>query len=432
VNVSMAIRSSLIVAVASVAGVSSLVRAEEPSALDERCRTAQCVEDLATERCYSRAASLEGCREFIRSLQSSANRSRREYRLTYAASSGALAGRVVDDAEREKLQLEERNTYEKLVQENPKDAQALMGLAAIARDRPERIALLKRVAEADPTDTIALRTLAAHLAEGTPEEQAQGLEYMRRAYQGARAPHRWHLAEMYHQQLIDAARHGDASQLAESVLAEMGSDAAKERIASALQRAKAVSDDSLFSALGKVCNQNALYFGTASICMDSVVRIARVASASPGAVSDANIEALATAAMTLSRELGGDAQANSRRELRESLEGLIKARKDSSVLLRAQALLVSMERDLGARRNATELLERAVVVSPGDGDARLALGRAYLEQERFRQAIVQFEEAVRALPDYKRGAARTYLALALERDGQFERAARVRSELSAQ
>jgi tetratricopeptide (TPR) repeat protein len=60
------------------------------------------------------------------------------------------------------------------------------------------------------------------------------------------------------------------------------------------------------------------------------------------------------------------------------------------------------------------------------------LPRAYLEQERFRQAIVHLEEAVRVLPDYKRAAARTYLALALERDGQFERAARVRSELSAQ
>ncbi len=166
--------------------------------------------------------------------------------------------------------------------------------------------------------------------------------------------------------------------------------------------------------------------------MDSVVRIARAAPESSGAVSDANIEALATAVMNLSRGLGGEAQADSRRELRESLEGLIKAKKDSSVLLRAQALLVSMGSDLGARKNATELLERAVVVSPGDGDARLALGRAYFELERFRQAIVQFEEAVRALPDYKRAAARTYLALALERDGQYERAAKVRSELSAQ
>lgn len=186
VNLSVVIRRSLVVAVASVAGVASLVRAAEPSVLDERCRTAQCVEDLATERCYSRAASVEGCREFIRSLQSSAHRGRREYRLTYAASSGALACRIVDDAERDELQREERSTYEQLVQTNPNDAQALMGLAAIARDRQERIALLKRVAAADPTDTIALRTLAMHLAEGTPEENAQGLAYMRRAYQAAR------------------------------------------------------------------------------------------------------------------------------------------------------------------------------------------------------------------------------------------------------
>lgn len=237
---------------------------------------------------------------------------------------------------------------------------------------------------------------------------------------------------MYHEQLIDAARQGDASQLAESMLAEMEIGAAKERIASALQRASAVSDDSLFSSLGKVCNQNARYFGTESICMDSVVRIARAASGSPGTVSDANIEVLATAVMNLSRGLGGEAEARSRRELRESLEGLIKARKDSSVLLRAQALLVNMEHDTGARKSAIELLERAVAVSPGDGDAKLALGRAYLEQERFRQAIVHLEEAVEVLPDYKRAAARTYLALALERDGQFERAARLRSELSAQ
>jgi Flp pilus assembly protein TadD len=163
-----------------------------------------------------------------------------------------------------------------------------------------------------------------------------------------------------------------------------------------------------------------------------VLRISRAASGSAEAVSEANIEVLATAVMNLSRGLGGEAQSFSRRELRESLDGLVKARKGSSVLLRAQALLVNMERDVGARKHATELLEQAVAASPSDGDAKLALGRAYLEQERFRQAIVHLEEAVRVLLDYKRAAARTYLALALERDGQFERAVRVRSELSAQ
>ncbi len=413
-------------AAASVAGLVSLVRAAEPSVLDERCRTAQCVEDLATERCYSRAASLEGCREFIGSLQSSARRAQREYRLTYAASSGALARRVESGAERDKLQSEERSTYEQLVQANPNDAQALMGLAAIARDRPERIALLKRVAEADPTDTIALRTLAMHLAEGLPQERALGLDYMRKAYLSARAPHRWYLARIYHEQLVNEAKQDEARQFADSVLAEMRIDAAKDRISNARQEAAGLKDDSLFSALGILCSENALYFGTAKACAEAFDLIANATSASPKAVSDANVEVLAAVAVNLAREV------SDRKKLRESLERLSSAKRNSSVLLRTQALLVNMEHDPAVRKSAVELLERAVAVSPGDGDAKLALGRAYLEQERFRQAIVHLEEAVGVLPDYKRAAARTYLALALERDGQFERAAKVRSELSAQ
>lgn len=183
-------RNGLLLAVVGVLGASNGFSKEAVLDLDSRCDTSQCVEELAESHCYARSALIEACKSFLQSLNLSGRRHERAYRMTYAAASGALASRIADEAERDRLRGVERDTYEQLVREKPNDAQALMGLVSIARDRNERIALLKRVVAADPTDTIALRTLAAHLQDGTASERTESLSYLRQAYDRAPAPHR--------------------------------------------------------------------------------------------------------------------------------------------------------------------------------------------------------------------------------------------------
>ncbi len=399
----------------------------------ERCDTHRCVEDIAVAYCFKPSATTDSCEAFIEALKRSSRQGERIFRLPHAAALGSLAGLVGDPQERDRLSREQRDTYQQLLRDNPNDAQALLGMAALTEDRKDRIALLKRAAAADPNDTFALRALAALSGEGSREEQVAALKHLRQAYERASPPHRWHLARDVYDQYTSLGMPQEATAFADSVLVEMGVDRAQQQLERALRHPDQLDHASALSALEVICDQNAIRIGDVHSCVQAIEALT-VAMTAPDisrqtAVVDALSQATLTALSAVDPTLSSSA-AVSRTSLQGSIQRLKEAGPETALLLYAQAHLLVFESSPAVAQQRTLLLERAVAIEPKNGEARGRLALEYMNQNRYSDAISQLETAIPLLPPHKQNAARSTLARALRAAGQLDRAEQVEQQLA--
>lgn len=398
--------------------------------LDRRCGTIECVDEISQAYCHWSSSKAEDCRLFVRALEDSARAASRDFRLCRARALGGLEGLVADDAERTPLRQRQTEIYGILIRDDPRDADALVGLAEITEQRDEKLALFRRAVAADPRSPLNLRLLAMTLDDGTPEEIAESVEHMRKAYEIADIPHRWHLAQVVVDHMVQVGLHQEALEFQRSALSEMGVPNAEQVVRRAMARDGARPSRELVSAVGLLCDRRTIRLGTTHPCVNGIEALSAASIAQGAGVSKETLDTIAHASLDALCDIDA---ANQDRRLWERLQGALAQFSGTSLetplLLDARAQAMSMLGTSSDVERPSMLLERAVTLAPYDGDTRVRLGQVYMDEGRVADAIVQLQAAIPLLPDYKVSSAQYYLVMALRKAGQTERADSLEREI---
>lgn len=411
--------------------------------LDRRCRTTECVDDLAQAYCHWSSATAEDCRRFIRALEGSARAASRDFMLCRARALGSLERFVLaGDPERNRLWQQQREIYGILIRDDPRDAEALLDLATITAQRDEKLALFRRAAAADPNSTLNHRLLAAELAsDGTPEEMAESVEHMRKAYEIADIPHRWWLAHTVVDHMVQVGLHQEALEFQRSALSEMGMPNAEQVVRRAMAHGGTRPSRELVSAVGLLCDRRSIPLGTTQPCVDGIEALSAASIAQGANVSKATLDTIAYASLDALGDI--DAAIFQQRHnlphglhqdprfwerLHAALARFSGTSLETPLLLYARVQAMSLLGPSSDLERPSKLLERAVTLAPYDGHTRVRLGQAYADEGRVADAIVQLETAIPLLPD-KVGMAHYDLVMALRKAGQTERADKLEREI---
>lgn len=146
------------------------------SANDERCLQIQ----------YERACRVEDataatCSSWIAALKGSSYSSEASIQLSIAASQLALSDLAGGSVSSRDYRTQAIATYRAIIEDHPNNTQARVGLSALTEDIEERVALLRRVVEIDPSYVFGYQSLSAALRR-KPDGLAEAAGLMEMAY----------------------------------------------------------------------------------------------------------------------------------------------------------------------------------------------------------------------------------------------------------
>lgn len=432
--------------------------------LDRRCSTIKCVDEIWHAYCEWSSSAAEDCRRFVRALERSARAASRDFMLRRARALRSLEGLGADEllrvqgevvltkVEREAVLAKVKRNhrwfwqrqmeiYRTLIRNDPHDVEALLGLAEITEQRDEKLALFRRAAAADPRDPLILRLFARELVmDGTPEETAESVEHMLKAYEIAAIPHRWHVAQDVVKHMVRVGLHQEALEFQRRALSEMGMPNAEQVVRRAMAHDGARPSRELVSAVRLLCDRRSIQLGTTQSCVEAIEALSAASIAHAAGVSKATLDTIAYASLDALGDV--DAAIFEQRHqlphvhrdprfwerLHAALARLSGTSLETPLLLYARAQAMSLIGPSSDVERPSVLLERAVTLAPYDGDARVWLGQAYMEEGRVADAIAQLEAGIHLSPD-KVSSAHYDLVLALRKAGQTERADRLERQV---
>ena len=309
---------------------------------------------------------------------------------------------------------------------NSKDAEALIGLAKVTDDREEKLELMRRAARADPANHINVDALIVELINGSEREQEESLQWYRRAYDNADGTYKWLVAENYFTTLSNLHRTGEATAFQAEFANDRGIPEAERMLKAAVERGTPVASEAL-TALETLCADTTLGVGLLQVCTSAISAITgglteeRTVVRPARAIADAVSQSIFNV-MSLDWRLGVQAEVVTE-QMRVASGKLRAAGFQSAFSLYVEGGFVSAEERL-------ELLKKATLIEPENGEAFGRLAREYMRRGDPGRAADEFERAVSLVPDYKREVATEDLIQALQQAGRVAEANRWRSSMS--
>ena len=357
----------------------------------------ECRDTALSQQCVRHEATVESCRVLIDRLEQNANSQSAELRLTLGLAYTVASSKIdIPDEREESLALAE-SIFQALLEENPGNVEAVVGLTAIARRRQDADELefyLRRRLELQPSD-YAARLLADELLGRGQAGIAEAFSLYRDMYESSsdlltRLRH----AESLYQLYLRHNEDGLAQQLRMSVLEN---EIDIETILSELSNADSLRSAELESHLTLLCGAAVKLLGTAN-CIEGVDRAVRAVSNSainPGAETIDAVIAGIQKVLRLGETGILDMASGSNRPaiLTEWVNNILSTGYRSAALSVTQARLAE---DLELRRSH---LEEAVSLDPGNGGLKVYLGQTYAELERWQEALSVLREAKQQLPE---------------------------------
>lgn len=147
---------------------------------------------------FTDAESVESCRKMLAWLTEQSDAGWRDATRMLALAYGSRSQRVNVDGETSQRDRERSVAlYRTLVESDPTDAEAILGLSSTAESQAERVALLRRYVALRPENVLGRRLLAHALfyeGTGSPDAMLEAGRLMEEAYAWQPDSHRWWLA----------------------------------------------------------------------------------------------------------------------------------------------------------------------------------------------------------------------------------------------
>src|SRR3954469_19676423 len=125
---------------------------------------AQCWQREHEKMCRDVGATATSCSAWLSRLEKSPNAEHPGIRLTAAAANVALGDFSADPSARAQFRDRAREIYRSLVRDDPTNASALLGLSNFTPNTEERLSLMRRAVESNPTDSGLIELLGRALS----------------------------------------------------------------------------------------------------------------------------------------------------------------------------------------------------------------------------------------------------------------------------
>lgn len=354
----------------------------------------ECLERNHEIACSDRNASVESCRNWLQILERQSTRvSTKEITLKIGQANQALAVLTKDPIASKEYMSRAIRTYRILIERDGSDAQAMFALAAVTKDRAERVELLRRGIALEP-DRFAIQFLAGELARrGGKEATLEAAKLMETAFNQQTGRNKWHLASETYRLYLSAGATEKAAEFQKRASRYLGVDELTEIPPD-------ISPDVVSRTLSSLCDHYAIPVLGSRKCINSIgVVVGHVVSnESRGAreelarsAADAMVE-VAEAESDLEKEYPDWDQT-----FRLWLEKLIGRGFEIFSVYFAYARVTTGNQRLAA-------LEKSVALAPESGHAAYRLGLEYAQRERWKEAINQLMRAKQLLPPGQREA----------------------------
>src|SRR5262245_43440012 len=166
-------------------GIVALFVAFEASAQDLVCATSDvsCFEQEREKACVRVGSTVDSCLGWLRALEQSPSSKDPNARISAAETNLVLNELTGGRASKTKYLDRAKQILEELIIDDPKNIKALFALASMREKKEERVQLLRRVVQADPTFVLGWTSLAAAVSSGGAKRDLQeGAEILEQAY----------------------------------------------------------------------------------------------------------------------------------------------------------------------------------------------------------------------------------------------------------
>ncbi len=274
--------------------------------------------------CAERGATEQTCSGWLeRTLRPRVEPANTKARLLEAASNFRLAeitrGTPAENAYRARA----TTIYQALADQEPPVVDALFGLSTLARTDEERVQLLRRVIDVDPTNVSGLTALAHSLEYRSNDARLEAGQLYERAYAARTGIIKWHLARDAFWAYTDAQR----SDLAARLKARVRNDLNPGALLAQLADRSALTSERAASVLEVLCYDAVIGVLGAKQCLRGIDRVAGAVSGSRDAVPLAE----SVAAAMLESGASGESLTAARPDWRETFRRWLRATRASGV-----------------------------------------------------------------------------------------------------
>jgi tetratricopeptide (TPR) repeat protein len=366
-----------------------------------------CLQQEYEEVCRN-SSTVESCSAWLRSIQQSPQSAHPNLQLAAAAAHLAISDLTAGPAAKTPSRERAAALYAAVAQQDPTNARALLGLAALLDSRDEKIELMRRVVDLDPGNVMNLEMLAIVIGMGGSQtDLAESAELMERAYElQPNGTKRWTLATEVILKYETASLRGRAEEFRVRAQAAI----APERLLRETAQASASTSDRAEDATQQLCTIPIIAIVGAETCLEAARNVVNAANSARGST----VQSLGDAAL----EVMKIASANSalldavdpdwRAEFEAATDGFLATQ---TALPRMYVNAAAITKN-GARR--ISIMKAAAARFPNDPDVAFALGLAHLDQRNKSDAIDALSRAQVLLPVERRLAVNQFLQRASE------------------
>lgn len=359
--------------------LSSVLRAQD---LGCAPTDALCWDRQQVEMCRVEGATIDSCSNWLQALEQSPAAVHPNVRLSMGSANFGLAGMTSDETERAQYRDRAKQIYRAVVEDDPANTGAWLGLSSLAETREQRANLLREAAATDPTDDGVLGLLANVLFD--PLERAVVLE---QGYSVAPTETR----KLYFaRNAVTAYEIAGAADRAAALRARVRTDLRLDDRLGDLADPKAASPDRVGVALEEACKSDMLQIFGAASCLENIQTVLEAAEEDTAFLDSASrgIQVAARGSLWLQIE---DPQWRQRFE--SALDALI----DTGVAPVSAYTTHAFVTQSTERRVQT--MRAAAVQFPLDGEIAFGLGLAEFDAGNRSEAIQALSQARDSLPE---------------------------------
>lgn len=348
---------------------------------------ATCYQRQYEAACAMRGFAIsEACSSWIAAVKGSARPDDRAAGLILGVAHMQLAMLHPDAATKARNREDSRQLYRELVESDPTDADALLGLSTATEDVSERIEILRRAARLKPESYLAEIFAETLTRRGRPEDLLEAAESLERLYELSNKIPSWgrtagRAANLFEQ----AGNHERARNLRERLRRDFNI----EPLLSELERLGTTDPARTEGILKTLCDSDTATGVGAEYCLRGLdIALAALPISTDRLQAQRIADSSALIIMNVSAaqhsHLFSKADQHWAARISRQLDFLAQHRIESAVTLRARAQL---EPDWPGR---IPILERAMQLAPGDYAVLEPLAMIYRAQRRFDEALAMY------------------------------------------
>lgn len=357
-----------------------------------------CIENSFALACRMEESTHETCSAWLRELEASPIAESPNARLTAASAYTTLSETSEAPEDSVRFQAEASRILRDLVAENPADVQALLGLARRAPTPEERIAILERIVEVDPSYAFGWEALADAVDDSEkPNDLIQSAQYLENAYNILTDEKKWYIAS----DAISRYRRAGSADRAGDFMERVRVDFDLDRKLDQFRDVSHLPPSLRAEMLRSICSAPAINIFGGTSCLDAVGAVVEFVKEAPNTQFALTAAEDSADAMVRAAESGWRMDGEIpdwHQTLLTWMDEIVDSGKVSAPLYVAQARL--------ARDKLQRLLamQEAARLAPLDGEIAFGLGLAYLDLERWDTATAELTRARNLLPEERRKA----------------------------